>query len=383
MNSPTLLSKLVSIDSVNPGLTPDGAGEAQVAAFIQHWLSEKGIASEWIEPVAGRPSVVARLKGSGGAPSLMFNGHIDVVGVEGYDGNPFDPIMKNGRLYGRGSSDMKGGVAAMMEAFARLKNETLKGDVVLACVADEQHASIGTEAILEAGIWTDAAIVCEPVGHEIVTAHKGFIWFDIEFQGRAAHGSRPDKGIDAIVKAGKFLNELEAYANELANRAPHPRLGHPSVHASLISGGNELSTYPGACHLSLERRTIPGETPQAIEYEIQALLNRISAVDPKFTATLTMGLARNPYECDADSPIISVLGATALKVVGKEAPISKMNGWTDCALLADAGIQSVLIGPNGKGGHSKTESVALNSVNTLSEILFQTALQYCNREPRA
>lgn len=379
MDCNELLSQLISIDSVNPGLVPGAAGETKVAEFIERWLKGQGITSEWVEPVKGRPSIVATLKGSGGGASLMFNGHIDVVGTDGYEGDPFDPKVKDGRLYGRGSSDMKSGVAAMMTAFARLKDVKLKGDVILTCVADEEHASIGTQAILDAGIRADAAIVCEPVGFEIVTAHKGFIWFDVEFTGRAAHGSRPDKGVDAIVKAGKFLNALSDYADQLASKTPHLRLGSPSVHASLISGGNELSTYPSECKLSLERRTIPGETIEFVMSEIQAIIDKISRKDPEFKATLSIGIVRNPYECDPDANIISILSKTASVFTGSKVAIGKMGGWTDCALLADAGIEAVLFGPEGRGGHSKTESVSMQSVDDLSEILFQTALEFCNQ----
>lgn len=377
MTCKQLLAELVAIDSVNPSLVPGGSGETEVASYIKQWLDHQGIETEWIEPVAGRPSVVARLKGTGGAPSLMLNGHIDVVGVEGYAGDPFAPEVRGGRLYGRGSSDMKGGVAAMMTAFARLRTVDLKGDVILACVADEEHASIGTEAILDAGWLADAAIVCEPVGYELVTAHKGFIWFEMEFVGVAAHGSRPDKGIDAIVKAGKFLAALEEYARQLSSATADPELGNGSVHASLIDGGNELSTYPALCRLSIERRTIPGETVASVTAEIEAMLAQIRREDPNFEVGLKMTLERRPYSCPSGAKIAQTLADRAEHVTGRSLPRSTMNGWTDCGLLGASNIESVLIGPDGKGGHSAEESVDLASVDELADILYETAIEYC------
>ncbi|MBV7256133.1 ArgE/DapE family deacylase [Pacificimonas sp. WHA3] len=377
MKSESLLRELVAIDSVNPALVPGAAGETQVARFIERWLDERGLAHQWIEPVPGRPSIVSHLKGSAGGPTLMLNGHIDVVGVEGYQGDPFIPETRGGRLYGRGSSDMKSGVAAMMMAFERLRGADLRGDVILACVADEEHASIGTQAILDAGVRADAAIVCEPVGYELVTAHKGFIWFDVEFRGRAAHGSRPDKGVDAIVKAGKFLSALEDYAQDLADRPSHPRLGNGSVHASLIEGGNELSTYPAHCKLSLERRTVPGETGETVRAELEAIIQRLSESDQQFDATLISSLERNPYACPENAPIQAVVEHQAERVTGRVLGRSVMNGWTDCGLLGAAGIHSVLIGPGGTGGHSAEESVDLASVDELAEIIYHVALEYC------
>ncbi|CUI84993.1 ArgE/DapE family deacylase [Cognatishimia activa] len=376
----TLLSQLVRIDSVNPSLSDGGAGESQAADFVGEWFQTRGFDVTRLESTSGRPSIVAVAKGTGGGKTLMFNGHLDTVSVESYDGDPFDPKLADGWLYGRGSADMKSGVAAMMIAASRAAQSGLAGDIIVTCVADEEHASLGTQEVIAAGYHADAAVVPEPVGHKIVAAHKGFIWFDLVFEGVAAHGSNPDKGVDAIVKAGKFLVALENYAAELAQQAVHPLVGVPSVHASLIKGGVEMSSYPAQCKLSIERRTLPRETPDEVEAEIEQLLNNLGSADPAFKATLKRGLVRLPYECVQGAEIIDVATRSILNATGRPAEIAGMNGWTDCALLGEAGIPAILVGPEGRGGHSKCESVSIQSVETLTDILFQIATDFCATE---
>lgn len=372
-----LLKSLVAIDSVNPSLVDGGAGETETADFLQSYLQDKGFTVSRIENTVGRPSLVAIAKGKGGGRSLMFNGHLDTVSVEGYDGDPFDPLISDGWLYGRGSADMKAGVAAMITAARQAAQKDLSGDIIVTCVSDEEHASLGTQDILAAGVRADAAIVPEPVGLTRVTAHKGFIWFDLEFEGLAAHGSRPDKGVDAIVKAGKFLAELDKYASDLAQRAPHPMLGAPSVHASLIDGGVELSSYPSRCSLSIERRTVPGETLAGVQSEVEDILNALRATDPQFKATLSATLERQPYECDPSADIVVLSGEQLAEKTGASDAPSGMNGWTDCALLGAAGIPSILIGPKGRGGHSSCESVSVASVEDLTDVLTNIATAFC------
>ena len=199
----SLLADLVRIDSINPDLVPGAAGEGAFARFIATWAEGQGLEVHLVEPVAGRPSVVAVARGTGGGRSLMLNGHIDTVGVAGM-GDPFAGRTEAGRLYGRGAYDMKGGVAACLCAAARARGRRLRGDVVVTCVADEEVASLGMQAVLAA--WrTEAAIVAEPTGLDVCIAHRGFVWLEVAVRGRAAHASRPDLGLDAIAKAGRVL----------------------------------------------------------------------------------------------------------------------------------------------------------------------------------
>ena len=260
-----LTSRLVAIDSVNPALVPGGAGEREIARFVAGWAGEHGLAADVLEATPGRPSVVVRAPGRGGGRTLLLCAHLDTVGVEGME-SPHRPRLVGDRLYGRGAYDMKAGLASALLACRELASAGLAGDVVVAAVADEEHASLGVQEVL-AGVSADAAIVTEPTELELIVAHKGFVWIEVEVRGRAAHGSRHEKGIDAIVRAGPILTGLGELDAALAART-HPLLGRGSVHASLIEGGAELSSYPARCTIGLERRTLPGETAADVEAEI-------------------------------------------------------------------------------------------------------------------
>ncbi len=372
-----LLAKLVAIDSVNPDLVPGGAGEARIAAFVADWFSARGFAVERLEPKLGRPSVVATAKGRGGGRSLMFNGHLDVVGVTGYVGNPFEPRIEDGRLYGRGSIDMKAGVAAMMVAAARAKAKGCRGDIMVACVADEEFGSLGSEAVAQK-YRPDAVIVTEPTGMVPVVTHKGYASFDIHIEGKAAHGSRPDLGIDAIAKAGHFLVALEAYGKRLAQGKGVPLLGPGSVHASMIWGGQEISSYPAACTVQLERRTVPGETADTVEQDLRKILAGLSATVPDFRASLNRQICRDPLVNADNSPIILALETAAAGRLGRAAPRAGIAFWTDAALFSDKGIPAMVFGPSGEGLHSKTEWADIASVEACADILEATALSFCN-----
>jgi acetylornithine deacetylase len=371
-----LLKRLVSINSVNPDLVPGGVGEAAIADFCGQWLAERGFEVHRVEEHAGRPSIVGIARGVGGGRSLMFNGHIDTVSIGSYDGDALDPVVRDGRLYGRGSFDMKGGVAAMMVAAARARARGVGGDILVACVADEEYASFGT-AEVAARFRADAAIVTEPSHLELTVAHRGFVWFDVTVHGRAAHGSRPELGIDAIAKAGKFLVALEAYDRRLRAHPSHALLKSGSVHASLIRGGEEISSYPAECRISLERRTIPGETPETVAAELQAIIDGIAAVDPDFRASLSTGLSRPPFEVAETEPVVAALDKAAASRLG-HAPVRRGEPfWTDCAILQGAGIPCVMFGADGGGAHAATEWTDIRSVETLADILTEAAITFC------
>src|SRR4051812_43469164 len=257
-----LLCRLVAIDSVNPSLVPGGAGEAAIARQVVEWARASALEAEVLEATPARPSVIVRARGRGGGRTLLLCGHLDTVGVEGM-ADPHAPRVEGDRLHGRGAYDMKAGVAAALVACREAAAQGLAGDVVVAAVADEEHASLGVQEALRS-VSADGAIVTEPTEMELVVAHKGFVWAEVEVDGKPAHGSRPHLGIDAIVKMGPVLTALGALDQGLAERT-HPLLGRGSVHASVIEGGVELSSYPGRCTLGLERRTLPGETRGDIE----------------------------------------------------------------------------------------------------------------------
>ncbi|GAA3659066.1 ArgE/DapE family deacylase [Nonomuraea antimicrobica] len=373
-----LLEQLIAIDSVNPDLSPGGAGESAVAGFCARWLGERGFERHKLERRPGRPSLVAVARGTGGGRSLMLNGHLDTVAYGTYDGDALTPRIHDGKIYGRGAFDMKGGIAAMMAAAVRATTVggPLRGDVILACVADEEHASFGTEEVLER-FTADAAVVTEPSLLEVTLAHKGFAWFEVEVLGRAAHGSRPDLGVDAIAKAGHFLVALEELGRRLAASGGHRLLGPGIVHASLIEGGEGASTYPARCRITIERRTVPGETALTVRAELIEILDRLASTVPEFAYRLREGLHREPFEADPDSAIARILLRQAERALGHPPVIRAEPFWTDCALLARAGIPCLLFGVDGGGAHADTEWADIASVHRVTDVLAATITEFC------
>ncbi len=356
-----LLSRLVAADSVNPSLVPGGAGEAEAARVVVAWAAAAGLAVDVLEATPGRPSVLVRARGTGGGRTLLLCGHIDTVGVEGMAA-PHAPRIDGDRLHGRGAYDMKAGVAAALVACRELAGAGLAGDVVVAAVADEEHASVGVQEVLRA-VRADAAIVTEPTEGRVAVAHKGFTWIEVDVPGRAAHGSRPHLGEDAIVKAGPLLTGIGALDDALGARE-HPLLGRASVHASLIAGGAELSSYPERCTVALERRTLPGETAPDAEAEVAALL-------PAGATQRTL-LVREPFEADAgNAPAAALLSASG---TGEAVGVSY---WADSAFIAAAGIPTALYGPAGEGAHAIEEWVSIASTVTVTETLVAAGRRLC------
>jgi acetylornithine deacetylase len=365
-----LLAELVSIDSVNPALVPDGAGESEIARFVAGWAEQAGLTVEILEPVMGRPSVVATAAGRGDGRSLMLNAHLDTVGVAGMAA-PHEPRVENGRLHGRGSYDMKGGLAACMLAAAAAARIGLAGEVLLAAVSDEEHSSIGIQAVVER-FEADACVVTEPTSLEVCVAHKGFAWCRVTAYGRAAHGSRPDLGSDAIVRMGPVLTGLAQLDRSLEERR-HPLVGRASVHASLIDGGQELSSYPDRCVLDIERRTLPGEPPETVAKELRRLLD----VEDRDALEGEVTLVREPFEVDDGEAIVETVRRHAAAVLGLEPEIVGHTAWMDAAFVQAAGIPTVVFGPDGEGAHAVEECVDLASVEACAQVLLATATEFC------
>jgi acetylornithine deacetylase len=371
----TLLASLVQIDSVNPSLVPGAAGEAEIARFLVAWLEERGIEAESQDAAPGRPSVIGRVRGRLGKRSLLLNAHLDTVGVAGMS-EPFSARVDEGRMYGRGSYDMKAGLAACMLALAEIASKPPAGDVVLAAVADEEHASLGVQSVLKR-VTADAAVVTEPTSLDVCVAHKGFSWHEIATSGRAAHGSRPDLGVDAIAHMGRVLSRLERLQAQLNERTPHPILGHGSLHASLISGGQELSSYPAECTLQVERRTLPGETIAGVEGEIDAILRDLADQDPHCQARQRTTLVRPSFNVAADAAIVETLRSQATRVLQRRPATIGASFWMDAAFFAEAGIPTVVFGPHGAGAHAIDEWVDLRSVDLCRDVLVETIRAFC------
>ena len=367
-----LLEDLVAIDSVNPSLVSGARGEAEIARRVADECEAAGLSVNVIEIIPGRPNVVAVLDGRDPGPTLMFCGHIDTVGVAGME-RPFNPVHKDGRLYGRGAQDMKGGVAAMLGAARQLAEQggCARGRLVVAAVVDEEHASIGAEALAET--WrADAAVVTEPTDLDIAVAHKGFEWVRVETHGRAAHGSRPRDGRDAILRMGRVLGRLESLDRRLQAQRPHPLLGTSSLHASIINGGRELSSYPERCSLQIERRTLPGEAIGVGLHEVRGILDRLRRADSDFEGDATLVFSRAAYELDATHPLPEMLEHAAASRGCRPRRVG-MSFWSDAAILSAAGIPTVLFGPGGAGLHSVEEYVRVEDVCACRDTLVTLA----------
>jgi acetylornithine deacetylase len=370
-----LAARLVAIDSVNPDLVPGGRGEAEIAAFVAGWARERGLQVEVVEPVPGRPSVIAGAKGSGGGRCLVLCAHLDTVGVAGM-AEPFAARIVGDRLYGRGALDMKGSLAACMVAVSTAAEQQLRGDVVLAAVADEEAASLGARAVVE-HLRADGAVVAEPCGGEVCIAHKGFVWLSVEVAGRAAHGSRPEVGVDAIARTGPILTGIAALDRRLRAGCGHPLLGTGSVHASLVEGGQEMSSYPGRCWVGLERRTVPGEDAALARAELEEIVAAVRRQIPDLDARVEVTLAREPFQVDPAQPIVRAAVEAFSAVEGRPPRLVGEGGWMDSAVFSGAGIPAVVVGPVGEGAHATVEWVDVASLERLVRVLLATALGFC------
>jgi acetylornithine deacetylase len=371
-----LLRELVAINSVNPTLVPGAPGEAEVADAIAAEMRRIGLDVHTQRVAPGRPNTIGVLEGRRKGRTLMFCGHVDTVGVVGM-AEPFTPIERDGRLYARGAQDMKSGVAAMISAARQISESggLDAGRLVIAAVVDEEHSSIGADALVKE--WrADAAVVTEPTELEITIGHKGFAWVEVEVIGKAAHGSRPKEGEDAILRMGRVLTRLEAVDRQLQARPPHPLVGTGSLHASIIEGGRELSSYPDRARLQLERRTLPDEAEAVALGEVQRILDDLGREDPTFRASARATFSRPAYEVPAGHELPVTLAG-----VLREAHLPVRTGgasfWTDAAVLGHAGIPSVLFGPGGAGLHSTEEYVSIRDVTTCRDVLANLARRFC------
>jgi acetylornithine deacetylase len=375
-----LLERLVATPSVNPVLVPGGEGESAIAQVIAEACRAADLEVALEEAAPGRPNVVAVLRGRDPrrGRTLLLNGHMDTVGAAGM-ADPFAPVRRGDRLYGRGAVDMKASLAAMVGAAAAFRSAGVEplGDVILTFVADEEYLSAGTEAVVR-GRRADAAVVTEPTGMRLALAHKGFVWARIRTEGRAAHGSDPASGVDAIARMGRVLTGIEHLERDVLPRTAHALLGRPSVHASLIHGGESLSTYPPSCTLDLERRTLPAEGPADIQRELAQLLEDLRAEDPAFRATLEITGSRPGLEVARDASIVLAVRGACRRVTGAAPVEIGVAYWCDAAILAQHGIPTVVFGPSGEGMHAADEYVDLPSVAACAQILAETIAAFCD-----
>ena len=367
-----VLSKLVEIDSVNPMLS-NGPGEAEIAEFIARYLENLHLNAEIQTIAPQRANVVAIIQGKNQKQSLLLNGHLDTVGVEDMS-NPFELKSKGDKLYGRGAYDMKGSLAVMLLIAKKFSKQPPPIDILLTFSADEENKSLGTEYIVQKWLPTlphqpSGAIFLEPTELEIGICHKGFIWYEIQVIGKAAHGSQPSEGIDAILPLQAALAELKDIEKELSYGPNDPFLGSATIHASLVAGGSELSMIPAKSKLQWERRTLPRESPESPKSE----LNRIVAAVENFQGNHQVigreSFVRPPYRISEDADIVK-----KLKAASPKSQFTGLSFWADSALSGLAGIPSVLFGPGGHGAHAVDEWVSLKSLVQVYEVLSRVIL---------
>lgn len=367
-----LLQELIRIPSVNPTLVPEEAsGEAAIAAFARDWLAQHGLRAWLEEPAPGRPNAVAE-GGDRSGPTLVFCAHLDTVGTAGMTIPAFDPRLENGRVFGRGAYDMKGSAAALMSAAAALASTGLRGRLLVALVADEEYASIGAADFVQRH-QADACILTEPSEGRLILGHKGFVWAELVTTGRAAHGSRWDLGVSAIGKMGRIITALEQFDQEVLRSRVHPLVGPASMHCALIQGGAGLSTYAPECRLKVERRTLPGETPEQVRRELEEVVRTVSE-----EAEVRCFFDRSPLLCDREAPVARCLRDAVHAVTGRLPAEAGVAYWMDAAIFAAAGIPTINYGPSGGGAHETAEWVDLDSVVTCAQILAETARRFCD-----
>jgi len=373
----SVLKKLVSIKSVNPDIE-GGEGEIEVSNFIAEYLKKTGLEVHTQEVKDGRFNVVGILKGSGERKGLMFNGHADTVGVRNMTIDPLKPIVENGKLYGRGSCDMKAAIAAMMVTLKAIKESSMspKGDLIISTVVGEEFDNVGARKLVGFHFSKPlgAVIVGEPTSLRLAIKHKGYINIVIETKGKAAHGSVPEKGINAIEKMAKIIVKLDEM-KETASMKSNDLLGPPKMHTSMIEGGREWSVIPDQCVLKVEIRTIPEYKKGDALRDLQKIIADLSSKDPNLKASTSIFLDGEPLDTSPNEPIVKSLAQVFEKLKGSKLPIIGAPYWTEAPIFAKGfGAPTCVIGPGDiKQAHTVDEYVMTSEVVDAATIYALTA----------
>ncbi|MDD5138626.1 MAG: M20/M25/M40 family metallo-hydrolase [Verrucomicrobiales bacterium] len=373
-----LLAELIALPSVNPAFAPAAGasarqarlgrsrfGEKNVADFLMSVAARAGLEVEFQKILPGRSNLIARLLPQNKIRStILLAPHLDTVNAED---SQFVPRMKNGRLHGRGACDTKGSVAAMLMALCELANSKFRPretEIIFAGLVDEEHAQMGSRALAKSKFKADLAIVGEPTRLQVVTAHKGSLWLELETRGRAAHGATPQLGRNAVHEMARIVDVLETdYAAQLRRRK-HKLLGPATVNVGAICGGTQPNIVPDRCSIQIDRRTLPGETEAGVQREIIALLRaeKLSA----HISTRKLGPAP-ALETDPKLPLVQHF----LRSIGQTKTVG-VNYFCDAAVLSAAGIPSVVFGPGDIAqAHTADEWISLASLERGKNLLFR------------
>jgi acetylornithine deacetylase len=384
-----LAVELVRVDSVNPTLVPGAAGERAIVDLLAARLADPGAELEIVDApgLAHRPSLLATFKGSGGGPSVLLNGHLDTVGVQGM-AEPFtgrvEGDVTTGRLHGRGACDMKGAIAAMVTAAEAVAAEGTAGDVVLALVADEEYGSAGTHAVLEhlKDRRPDACLIGEPTGLDLAVAHRGYALIDVTLAGRAGHSSQPELGVNAVAHLGRLLTAVETRNARIAAGAAHPLVGTGSLLATSASGGSSPFVLADSARALIERRTVPGESAEQALEEVERIVRALRDADSAVQAVAVLSLAREPWEQDRWSSAGAALTRELEAALGVQGRVPSRVGvpyWMESALWEAAGVPAVVCGPGGGGLHAADEWVDLAQVRAYANALREALRAFCGR----
>ncbi|MDD4200086.1 MAG: M20 family metallopeptidase [Eubacteriales bacterium] len=359
--------------------------EQEVAEFIRDFLVSNGVDARLQEVATGRSNVIARV-GGGNGPVLMLNGHIDTVPAYDME-NAFSGEIRDGKVYGRGTSDMKGSVAAMMAALVGIKNARvkLKGDLVFAAVADEEEAGIGTKALLMDWCGADAVIVGEPSELKIGLGNKGLEWIKVEFYGKKVHGGNQEDGINAIEMAARFITYLtDEYSLQLAERKID-YLGSPTINIGTVFGGDQPSTVADKCLVTFDRRSIPGETVEDVYLEINEIIEILAGRHHGFSAKASDLLdGRNEiphlgFCTNSDAGIVKAVQAAADAEGMGERPLVGLSVWTDAGFISNnTDAECIIFGPGEMAVcHTADEYVSIEQLKKAAVMFALTALEYC------
>jgi acetylornithine deacetylase/succinyl-diaminopimelate desuccinylase family protein len=362
-----------------PSVTPPGSEEA-IARFLAERFHSRGLAVELQEVAPGRFNAIGRLGPAGGRPHLVLNGHLDVMpDGEGWSLPPFEPTQREGRLYGRGSADMKGGLAAMICAVEAVvaAQVPLEGTITLAAVADEEGYQAGTRHFVESAGPADFGIVAEPTNLRPATAQKGDVYLEVTTRGRSAHASVPEAGHNAIDDMALILAALEDLRVAFGRRPAHPLLGHPTLSAGTISGGTVTPVVPDHCRITIDRRVLPGEDIATVAGEVQEMIARLHARHSQLDATVRVLWAFPPSEIAADEPIVRAVQEATRHVAGVWPVPFGLTGTTDANLMIDpGGIPTVIFGPGDLAVcHKPDEFVPIDELVTACKIYVATILR--------
>ena len=369
-----------------PGHEEYPGKERDRGIFLCEWLRVNDVEVELQEVSDGRANVVACVKGRGGGPSLMLNGHLDTIPPYGM-AEALTPRIREGKLYGRGAADMLGALAVMAFTLVKVRREgvQLRGDLLFSAVIGEESGSLGAwDLVAHKQVKADYAIVGEPTRMRIATSHKGVEWLEARFEGKAAHGSSPEQGINAIYHAVSFVRQLrETYMRELATRR-HPILGHSTVNVGEIKGGERPTVVAERCVVRIDRRYIPGETPESVFAEMEEQLQETAKREPEMKAVVERvpqiaAVPHPAFEGEKDSPLTEILASAYREETGEHSDVFGAHFWTDAALLSKyGGMECVICGPgNVEQAHSSEEYVELSQLALAARIYLRTATRLC------